>query len=404
MNKISVHVLFFIGRLIFTLFILFSGIVFAQKSDQRFKVVIDAGHGGKDSGTRGSKRSKVLEKDIALDVSITLGKMIERKMKRKVKVIYTRKNDTFIDLWRRAEIAQKSDADLFISIHCNASPRNHRAQGPESYVMGVARNNENLEVAKRENSVIKLEFDYKKRYKEWDGVESKIALGAMQSNFLEQSLLFSTLLNKFTKKAKRPVRRVKQAGFYVLRMVFMPSILIELGFLSNSRERKFLAKKKGRQIMAKSIFNAFEKYLEEITRRERYATTTGAISTDTPPATPAPTRTNKPSDIKKTTTTRSKKKLKSYKKSSVYFSIQLTISKVKLSKNHKVFSSFKPKKVRYYREAPYYKYTVGKTSTYAKALSLLKSAKKKGYPDAFIISFKKGKKISLASAIKETKI
>ena len=386
------------------LMLLYCHVTLAQnKSKDVFKLVIDAGHGGKDPGTRGA-RLKIKEKDIVLNVSLLLGRMIEKKMKRSVKVIYTRKSDVSLELWKRAEIAQKNNADLFLSIHCNYAPKNSRARGPETYVLGTHRNSENLEVAKRENSVIKLEANYQSKYKNWGATESKIALGAMQSSFLEQSLLLSKLLNESTKKAKRPSRRVKQAGFYVLRMVFMPSILIELGFLSNSKERNFLAKKKGQQIMAQCIFNAFKKYVSEIHQRNQYAKIAPIKSPNQskPPAT-ATQKTNssayKKSYAQKSKTTYPQKATKT----NIYFSVQITVSRKKLGYDDKVFKILGKRRVSYYMENGYYKYIMGKAPEYQTALSTLRYVKKKGFADAFIVAFKRGKKISLSRAIRETK-
>lgn len=352
--------------------------------NKKFTVILDAGHGGKDGGTVGTKRYKMTEKDIALDVTLTLGRLIERKM-RNVKVIYTRKRDNFVELWRRSEIARESNADLFISVHCNFSP-SKKSIGAETYVMGVARNNENLALAKRENEVAKLEDDFANRYNEADlnSPESLIGLVSMQSNFMEQSLLFSRLVqDKFKIKAKRSPRRVKQAGFWVLRMTFMPSVLIELGFLSNKKEEDFLMRKKGRNTMAKAIYDAFKEYVDEIERRNENSLSEGVY---------IPELYDENADDALTTES------KPHTSTSTYFTVQVLVSK-----NRQPPSSSKLRGLRstnVFQEKGLYKYTYGKSNSYAEILKTLEYVKGKGFVDAFVIAFRNKKKISVNEAIK----
>ena len=240
--------------------------------DPEFKVdvvVIDAGHGGKDSGTRGDK---TLEKDVALKIALKVGGYIEKNIPG-VKVIYTRKDDRYIALDERAAIANKAKADLFICIHANSMPKGRRAIGTETYVMGLHKDEGNFEVAKRENSVILYDKNYKTRYEDFDpdSPESYILFSLTQSAYHESSLLFARKVEEqFKLRAGRSSRGVKQAGFLVLWKTTMPSVLIETGFLSDSTEEKFLASQAGQELLASGIYRAFKEYkseLESITQK-----------------------------------------------------------------------------------------------------------------------------------------
>jgi N-acetylmuramoyl-L-alanine amidase len=226
------------------------------------KVIIDAGHGGKDSGTLGTF---LKEKDIALAIALELGKIIKENMS-DVEVIYTRKDDKFVELHDRALVANKNGADLFISIHCNSAP-NKLVHGTETYVMGLHTSQSNLEVAKRENSVILLEDSYEERYEGFDpnAPESHILFSLYQNVYLGHSLkLAEKIENQFKKRVDRFSRGVKQAGFLVLWKTSMPSVLIEVGFLSNKEEEKYLNDKLGKTYIASGIFRAFREYKEEV--------------------------------------------------------------------------------------------------------------------------------------------
>ncbi len=225
-------------------------------------VVIDAGHGGKDSGTRGKK---ALEKDIALKIALKVGSYIEQNIPG-VKVIYTRKNDTYVALDERANIANRNKADLFICIHANSMPGG-RAIGTETYVMGLHKEESNFDVAKRENSVILMDEDYKERYEGFDpdSPESYILFALTQTAYQESSLLFAKKVeDQFRARAGRSSRGVKQAGFLVLWKTTMPSVLIETGFLSHSTEELFLAGEKGQDLIASGIYRAFKEYKSEV--------------------------------------------------------------------------------------------------------------------------------------------
>ncbi|MCZ8353273.1 MAG: N-acetylmuramoyl-L-alanine amidase [Cyclobacteriaceae bacterium] len=225
-------------------------------------VVIDAGHGGKDSGTLG-KNSK--EKDVALSIALKLGHYIETNLP-DVKVVYTRKDDTYPELDERAAIANKHKADLFISIHAN-SVNNGKAFGTETFVMGLTKEQKNFDVAKRENSVILLDENYKERYEGFDpeSPESYILFSLTQSAYQESSLSFAHKVeNQFKNRVGRSSRGVKQAPFWVLWSTAMPSVLIETGFLSNMEEEKYLTSERGQELLASGIYRAFKEYKAEV--------------------------------------------------------------------------------------------------------------------------------------------
>lgn len=225
-------------------------------------IVIDAGHGGHDPGCQyGGKK----EKNITLAIALKLGKIIKENLK-DVNVVYTRQDDSFVELWERAAIANRNSADIFISIHVNANKKTG-VSGTETYTMGLHKTNDNLEVAKRENSVVLMEDDYSKRYDGFDpnSAEANIIFSLYQNVHLDQSLRFASKVEKtFKSQAGRSSHGVKQAGFLVLWKTTMPSVLIETGFLSNDSERKFLCSETGQQNLADGIYSALKEYKEEL--------------------------------------------------------------------------------------------------------------------------------------------
>lgn len=254
--------------LFLALFCLWANLGSVYAADGDFVVVIDAGHGGRDGG---ANRDKYKEKDINLGVALKLGEMIESNMK-DVKVIYTRKGDNFVDLYKRAEIANKAKANLFISIHTNSTDeKNTTASGADTYILGLAKSTENLGVAKRENAVILLEDNHSKRYQNFDpnSTESYIIFEFMTNKYMEQSLQFASYAQAgFSKVAKRVDRGVAQAGFLVLRESSMPSVLIELGFINNATEAKYLASEIGQRSLASSIYAGLEKFKKDFYKKQ----------------------------------------------------------------------------------------------------------------------------------------
>src|SRR6056300_368339 len=233
--------------------------VFAQQKP--FLVVLDAGHGGHDSGNRGNG---YFEKKIALNIALKIGAQLEQKSG--VKVIYTRDKDVFVDLIERATIANKADADLFVSIHCDAFTSS-RAFGAGTFVLGLHENERNFKVAQKENSVIFLEENYEQKYDGFDpnDPESVISLILMQETYLDQSIAAAnTIQQSFVNNLKRKDRTVKQAGFVVLKYTYMPSVLVETGFLTNSSEGAFLNSTKGQNQMAEAISKAILNYKKEL--------------------------------------------------------------------------------------------------------------------------------------------
>lgn len=226
-----------------------------------FTLVLDAGHGGKDPGALGKGKGR--EKNINLAVTLAVGKLVEQNMK-DVKVVYTRKTDVFVELDERAHIANKAKADLFVSIHTNALPGTKQLAGSETYTLGMHRAADNLEVAKRENSVISLEKDYENRYEGFDpkSSESYIIFEFMQDLNMEKSVRLATFVQKQFRAAGRPDRGVHQAGFLVLRATSMPSCLIELGYITTSSEEAYLISERGVNELAQSIYQAIKKYKE----------------------------------------------------------------------------------------------------------------------------------------------
>ena len=251
-------------------FVFSNNLINAQVNTTKIKtIVIDPGHGGKDSGTMGTKRFKVYEKHVALAVSLKLGKYISETFP-EVEVIYTRDSDIFLELNERTEIANKSNADLFISIHCDGFT-NPKPSGASVFVMGMSKLKANMDVAMRENSAIYLEDNYKQKYEGFDpkSPESYIVFSLMQNTYLNQSLKIAEQVeNQFSTRANRKSRGVKQAPFYVISRTNMPSILIECGFLTNPKEEEFLHSDLGQDYIASAIFRAFRSYKESVEVKE----------------------------------------------------------------------------------------------------------------------------------------
>ncbi len=341
-----------------------------QTAHRKMVVVIDPGHGGKDPGAMGPVGN---EKDLVLTVGRKLGKYIEQNFP-DVKVIYTRKTDVFIELYRRAQIANKAKADLFISIHANSN-KNPKAHGAETFVMGLHRSKSNLEVAKKENAVILQEDNYQEQYEGFDpnSDEAQIIFSLYQNQFLNQSLFLAAEIEKqFKNRVGRYDRGVKQAGFWVLYKTVMPSVLIELGFVSNKEEAKFLFSEKGSDYMASAIYRAFKKYKKEVFDANHHL------------------------DIDdEETNNKTTAKQKSQTKHDIYFSVQIATSKNKVKIKPSKFKGLKD--VFEYKEGGYYKYFYGKVKTYSELIKLEKQIRKK-FKDAYGVGFVDGKKTSVKKA------
>lgn len=350
---------------------IFTGSAFAQNNpDPTFLVVLDAGHGGKDPGNRGGGFS---EKDIALNIVLKIGAQLE-KNNNNIEVKYTRDKDVFIPLDQRAKIANDAKADLFVSVHCNA--HNSQAYGTETFVLGLHRNQTNFEVAKRENSVIFLEEDYDVTYGGFDpnSPESYIGMMIMQEEYLDQSILLADFVQKkFTNELKRNNRGVKQAGFLVLHQTYMPSVLIETGFLTNTSEGAYLNSANGQNKMAEAITKAIEDYshtinlatLENLTENMAVGVVTAEEIVDI--------------------------------YDDVTFKVQLAASSKKLNPVASNFKGLSP--VFREKEGKLYKYYYGATSNYPQIQKLHQQAKSKGYPSSYIVAFKQGNKITVNEAL-----
>ena len=332
----------------------------------KFILVIDAGHGGKDPGAVNGKNQ---EKSINLNVALKMGKLIEENCKN-VKVIYTRKTDVFVELYKRADIANKAGADMFISIHTN-SAKSKAANGAETYLLGVEENrtSANLNAALEENKAILLENDYQAHYEGYDpnSPESMIIFEFMQNEYQKESLKMAQFTqNQMVSSAKRPDRGVHQAGYLVLWKSTMPSILIELGFISNDAECKYLVSQKGVDEMSQSLYKAFCEYLDYHNKLlEKAVPTAQAIG-------------NKGAD----------RELPIYK-------VQFMSIKNPLKKNDKRLTAYP--NVDYYSEGGMCKYTCGDTTDY-EAIQQTKKEVQKKYKDAFVIAAYEGKKISVTTA------
>ncbi len=345
-----------------------------QAQEKPFTVVIDPGHGGKDTGTIGTKRYKnKYEKDIVLAVALEVKKMMQKKMPQ-VKTLLTREKDIFIELNKRGEMANKAKADLFISIHANSA--SYKAKGTETYVLGIHRNKTNLAVAKRENDVILMEEDYDKHYSyDPHSPASIISLTLMQEDYLDQSIRLATLMEKsFSEIGNRHARGVKQAGFVVLHQTFMPSVLIEIGFLSNKEEEDFLRTKSGQQKIAASIVDGILKYKKELEKN-------------------SVKKTNTPDSRKKTETSLIFK--------DVVFKVQIASSSLKIDTKAYNFKGLKG--VERVKVGKYYKYYLGKTHDYGRVKTLKEKAIQKGYKGAYIVAFKGKERISVTNLLKSKK-
>ena len=374
-----------------------------------FVVVIDAGHGGHDPGAIG-KISK--EKNINLKVALKLGNLIKQNCN-DVKVVYTRSKDVFIPLDRRAEIANNAKADLFISIHTNALANNRTAKGASTWTLGLAKSDANLEVAKRENSVILYEDDYKTRYAGFNpnSAESYIIFEFMQDKYMEQSVHLASLVQKqFRHHCKRVDRGVHQAGFLVLKASAMPSILVELGFISTPEEERYLNTAAGSSTLAKGIYRAFLSYKREheirLTGSSRTALPNDDEVTDTEVAQIDSTESEnkKPQNIPRTDKLVTEAKTQrpivvesTTNDSEITFKIQILTSSRPLSKNDKRLKGLKD--VDYYKENGLYKYTYGASSDYNKVLRTRRNTVTPLFKDAFIIAFRNGEKMNINEAI-----
>jgi len=320
-------------------------------------VVIDPGHGGKDPGTMGRKCK---EADIVLGIGIKLGKYIEQNFS-DVKVIYTRKTNRFVELHKRANIANKNKADLFISIHADWYS-NSRITGPSTYAMGIHKNKENLALAQKENAVITLEEDYTTKYEGFDpnSPESYIIFSLMQNTYLDQSLEFASFVqDQFRERAKRHDRGVRQAGFLVLAQTTMPSVLIETGFVSNPSEEKYLISQQGQEHIASAIYRAFKEYKKSIEDKSNF--------------------------------------LIAHEQNTIRFMVQISSSRKQISIDSDFFKGYK--NIYEFKINKAYKYALLDSGTYDETIAFSKTLQK-DFPGAFLIAVRNDTIIPVQEALK----
>ena len=409
-----------ITLLLVALLFLAAGMYAANK---RFTLVIDAGHGGHDAGALGAKSK---EKNINLNVALAFGRYVERNMP-DVRVIYTRTTDVFIPLHDRANIANKANADLFISVHTNALPAGKIARGFETYSLGMHRAKDNLDVAMRENSVISMEKGYQQTYQGFDpkSSESYIIFEFIQGKNMERSVeIARSIQNSVCQNANRPDKGVHQAGFLVLRETSMPSCLIELGFITTPDEENLLNDESRIDDIAKAIYEGFAKYKNKYDKRvtipyrsqasegnnipsivpdsykrpERKSTPMRKQVVETAPARKqnvdtAPARKQTVAPVKKQTPA-------SVKSDAPIFKVQILVSSRVLRKGDAHFKG--EENYDSYQESGMVKYTIGASANYNEIYQLRKSLLDK-FPEAFIIAFKNGKKYDVNQAIREFK-
>ncbi|MFS4415694.1 N-acetylmuramoyl-L-alanine amidase [Maribacter sp. 2307ULW6-5] len=390
-----------------------------------FIVVLDAGHGGHDPGNLGNG---YLEKNIALNIVLQAGAILEKNPN--IKVIYTRKDDTFVNLYKRGEIANKANADLFVSVHCDSHTSD--AHGAGTFVLGLHANKQNFEIAKKENSVIYLEDNYETRYADYDinSPESVIGLTIMQEEFLDQSIALAKMIqDNFSGKLKRNDRKVKQAGFIVLHQTFMPSVLVECGFLTNKQEGAYLNSAKGQAEMATAIADAIKKYHQSVAPTEATPVAENAPPSKQEPekdkAPKMPTeevvevvekvKANVPEEkgAKETPVEDEKGKIAAVvvqqkqspagEAASVVpedytFKVQLLASSRDLSLVPNNFNGLGNISKEPYKNM--FRYLYGETKSYKAAEKLKASAALKGYTTAYIVAYKEGNRVPVPEALK----
>lgn len=357
----------------------------AQKRNTIRKVVIDAGHGGHDPGAMGRNAK---EKNINLGIALKLGNMIQRNLK-DVRVIYTRDKDYFVELHRRAEIANENKADLFICIHCNAN-RQKSLKGSETYVMGLHKSEANLEIAKLENSSILLETDYSTRYDGFDpnSAESYIIFSLYQNSNLDQSTEFAAeIMDQLESRTGLNNRGVRQAGFIVLYKTTMPSVLVETGYLSNSSDEAFLVSDKGQEYIATAIFRAFKNFKDKI---ENPGAAESTLAKSYIPRRET-TQVVKPV-YDSSPVVKKEIPVKKAPANGLSFRVQIASSSMDLGSEAPRVPGMG--EVSMYIHKGMYKYTVGDEPTLASAQHLLAEVKRKGIKDAFIVIFRENERIS----------
>lgn len=376
---------------------LFPMMLFAQRGEKISTVVIDPGHGGRDSGALGAISK---EKDINLTVALLVGDYIKKNCP-DVNVVFTRERDVFVDLDERANIANRNNADVFISIHCNSTEsKAASAVGAETYVLGEHKNAANLAVAKKENASILYEEDADEKYGNFDlnSPEAYIALSLFQKEYLNQSIqLAANIQEQFTKRVGRKDRGVQQAGFLVLWKTAMPSVLIELGFISNAAEERFLASEDGQTYMASAIYRAFRDFktsyegenqtVKVETPVEIKVEKPAETKEETPEVTKVETPVETPVETKVVTVETTPK---------VSFKVQFATRDTQVPVTHKDFAKVPEVDVYFYNGA--YRYTSGDFRSKQGAVDRQAELRKQGFGDAFVVAFINGERATIKEA------
>jgi N-acetylmuramoyl-L-alanine amidase len=376
---------------------LFPMMLFAQRGEKISTVVIDPGHGGRDSGALGAISK---EKDINLTVALLVGDYIKKNCP-DVNVVFTRERDVFVDLDERANIANRNNADVFISIHCNSTEsKAASAVGAETYVLGEHKNAANLAVAKKENASILYEEDADEKYGNFDlnSPEAYIALSLFQKEYLNQSIqLAANIQEQFTKRVGRKDRGVQQAGFLVLWKTAMPSVLIELGFISNAAEERFLASEDGQTYMASAIYRAFRDFktsyegenqtVKVETPVEIKVEKPAETKVETPEVTKVETPVETPVETKVVTVETTPK---------VSFKVQFATRDTQVPVTHKDFAKVPEVDVYFYNGA--YRYTSGDFRSKQGAVDRQAELRKQGFGDAFVVAFINGERATIKEA------
>lgn len=399
-------------------------------NDGKFVVVLDAGHGGHDPGNLGNG---YLEKNIALNIVLKIGAILEKN--EDIKVVYTRKDDTFVDLYVRGEIANKANANLFVSVHCDSHTSD--AHGAGTFVLGLHASKQNFEIAKKENSVIYLEDNYKAKYADYDinSPESIIGLTIMQEEFLDQSIaLAKAIQDNFSGKLNRVDRKVKQAGFIVLHQTFMPSVLVETGFLTNKEEGKYLNSSQGQSEMGIAIAEAILKYKNgvqsniapdvansqaiaeaEIPQVEKSnvqeAVKAGVVETVKSEEKPSEIKKEVPKEVVKEARNakegensgaikkgQSAEANSSSNKGNILFKVQLLASAKEIQLVPGNFNGLGALSKEPHDNL--YRYMYGSTHSYREAQMLKSNADLKGFPSSYIVAYRDGVRIPVPEALK----
>lgn len=382
--KGALHISYQLGFIL--LFILLSKVSYGQDVEPIVKtIVLDAGHGGKDPGNLGTRRYKTTEKDVALDVTLLVGDYLKEAFSY-MDVLYTRNDDSYPELIERTQFANSNNADLFISIHCNAND-DKRAHGSDTWVMGPHKNSANLKVAQKENASILLEEDYELKYGDFNpnSPESYLALSLRQNAHLNESLLLAkNVQDEFRTRVGRVDRGVKQSGFYVISFTTMPSILIEMGFLTNPNEEDFLNSKQGKEYMASAIYRAIKKYIASVEGVPlSQLAEIGSKETD------------------KSVVETEKPKFETIKEEKdtldINYRVQILVSNDQIELIPANFNGLDS--ITSLKKSNLYKYYYGKANSYEKAQALRNKAKNMGFEESFIVSFNGDIKIDLQEAL-----